>query len=89
LVFITKIHYSFIRSTLPSINSLGRWFGEPVRAAILQTNVIIHFIDLTNSCWYAVEMKIAYSGHHTGFSNKWKRISLFVKAASEAANWIF
>ncbi|KAF8685978.1 hypothetical protein HU200_043904 [Digitaria exilis] len=30
-----------ISSTLPSINSLGRWFGEPVRAAILQTNAFL------------------------------------------------
>ncbi|OAY67846.1 Protein arginine N-methyltransferase 5 [Ananas comosus] len=27
-----------ILSSLPSINSLGRWFGEPVRCAILQTS---------------------------------------------------
>ncbi|KAJ3696287.1 hypothetical protein LUZ60_001664 [Juncus effusus] len=27
-----------VLSSLPSINSLGRWFGEPVRAAILHTN---------------------------------------------------
>ncbi|XP_073010160.1 protein arginine N-methyltransferase 5 isoform X1 [Typha latifolia] len=27
-----------ILSSLPSVSSLGRWFGEPVRAAILQTN---------------------------------------------------
>uniref|UniRef100_A0A0D9VC33 Protein arginine N-methyltransferase n=1 Tax=Leersia perrieri TaxID=77586 RepID=A0A0D9VC33_9ORYZ len=38
---------SLIRSTLPSMNSLGRWFGEPVRAAILQTNAF-----LTNSRGY-------------------------------------
>ncbi|XP_008796923.1 protein arginine N-methyltransferase 5 [Phoenix dactylifera] len=27
-----------ILSTLPSVNSLARWFGEPVRAAIVHTN---------------------------------------------------
>ncbi|KAL6011743.1 Protein arginine N-methyltransferase 5 [Asimina triloba] len=27
-----------IRSSLPSANSLGRWFGEPVKAAIINTN---------------------------------------------------
>jgi hypothetical protein len=47
LVSITNIGHSFTRSTLPSINSLGRWFGEPVRAAILQTNVMISFIQWT------------------------------------------
>ncbi|PWZ25585.1 Protein arginine N-methyltransferase 5 [Zea mays] len=30
-----------ILSTLPSINSLARWFGEPVRAAILQTEAFL------------------------------------------------
>jgi hypothetical protein len=49
LVFITKICYPLARSTLPSINSLERWFGEPVRAAILQTNVMIPFINVMNS----------------------------------------
>jgi hypothetical protein len=42
VLMFTKIHSS-IRSTLPSINSLARWFGEPVRAAILQTEVITQF----------------------------------------------
>ncbi|KAL5647639.1 hypothetical protein ACJX0J_041994, partial [Zea mays] len=28
-------------STLPSINSLARWFGEPVRPAILQTEAFL------------------------------------------------
>ncbi|XP_010927141.1 protein arginine N-methyltransferase 5 [Elaeis guineensis] len=27
-----------VLSTLPSVNSLARWFGEPVRAAIIHTN---------------------------------------------------
>jgi hypothetical protein len=35
----------FIRSTLPSANSLGRWFGESVRAAIVNT-------DVRTSCGY-------------------------------------
>lgn len=30
-----------ISGTLTSMNSLGRWFGEPVRAAILQTNAFL------------------------------------------------
>ncbi|XP_054788673.1 protein arginine N-methyltransferase 1.5 isoform X2 [Prosopis cineraria] len=30
-----------IVSTLPSANSLGRWFGEPVRAAILNTDCFL------------------------------------------------
>lgn len=29
----------YSRSTLPSANSIGRWFGEPVRAAIIHTDV--------------------------------------------------
>jgi len=29
------------RSSLPSPSSLGRWFGEPVRAAIIDTDVSI------------------------------------------------
>ncbi|KAF0925098.1 hypothetical protein E2562_015388 [Oryza meyeriana var. granulata] len=52
-----------ILSTLPSMNSLGRWFGEPVRAAILQTNAF-----LTNARGYP-----CLSKHHqkllTGFFN--------------------
>ncbi|KAI9126675.1 hypothetical protein K1719_002271 [Acacia pycnantha] len=31
----------FIRSTLPSANSLGRWFGEPVRSAIISTDCFL------------------------------------------------
>uniref|UniRef100_A0A804MHS8 Thiolase C-terminal domain-containing protein n=1 Tax=Zea mays TaxID=4577 RepID=A0A804MHS8_MAIZE len=49
------------RSTLPSINSLARWFGEPVRAAILQTEAF-----LTNAKGYPCLSK----RHHsllTGF----------------------
>ncbi|XP_039117798.1 protein arginine N-methyltransferase 5 [Dioscorea cayenensis subsp. rotundata] len=30
-----------ILSSLPSINSIGRWFGEPVRAAIIHTNAFL------------------------------------------------
>ncbi|XP_042504353.1 protein arginine N-methyltransferase 1.5 [Macadamia integrifolia] len=30
-----------ILSSLPSANSLGRWFGEPVRAAIVHTNTFL------------------------------------------------
>ncbi|KAJ4826142.1 Protein arginine N-methyltransferase 1.5 [Turnera subulata] len=30
-----------IMSSLPSITSLGRWFGEPVRAAMISTDVVI------------------------------------------------
>ncbi|KAL0327656.1 UNVERIFIED_CONTAM: protein arginine N-methyltransferase 1.5 [Sesamum angustifolium] len=30
-----------ILSSLPSASSVGRWFGEPVRAAIINTNVVI------------------------------------------------
>lgn len=30
-----------ILSCLPSINSIGRWFGEPVRAAIIHTNAFL------------------------------------------------
>ncbi|ONM18331.1 Protein arginine N-methyltransferase 1.5 [Zea mays] len=50
-----------ILSTLPSINSLARWFGEPVRAAILQTEAF-----LTNAKGYPCLSK----RHHsllTGF----------------------
>lgn len=31
----------FIRSSLPSASSVARWFGEPVRAVIINTNVCI------------------------------------------------
>lgn len=37
--------YLSFRSSLPSPNSLNRWFGEPVRAAILLTDVIFDHID--------------------------------------------
>ena len=42
-VFVLSIYFIclFIRSSLPSANSLGRWFGESVRAAIINTDVII------------------------------------------------
>ncbi|KAK6918362.1 PRMT5, oligomerization domain [Dillenia turbinata] len=30
-----------VKSSLPSANSLGRWFGEPVRAAIIHTNAFL------------------------------------------------
>ncbi|CAN1132181.1 Protein arginine N-methyltransferase 1.5 [Linum perenne] len=31
-----------VLSSLPSVNSIGRWFGESVRAAIISTDVSIH-----------------------------------------------
>jgi hypothetical protein len=63
LVFITKVGYSLIRSTLPSMNSLGRWFGEPVRAAILQTNVTVLLIQLKMTCdLLSLEIRITLHG---------------------------
>ncbi|KAG8058083.1 hypothetical protein GUJ93_ZPchr0002g25818 [Zizania palustris] len=52
-----------ISSTLPSMNSLGRWFGEPVRAAVLQTNAF-----LTNSRGYPCLSK-RHQKLLTGFFN--------------------
>ncbi|XP_062224110.1 protein arginine N-methyltransferase 5-like isoform X3 [Phragmites australis] len=52
-----------ISSTLPSANSLGRWFGEPVRVAILQTNVF-----LTNAKGYPCLSK-RHQNLLTGFFN--------------------
>lgn len=52
-----------ISSTLPSMNSLGRWFGEPVRAAILQTNAF-----LTNARGYPCLSK-RHQKLLTGFFN--------------------
>ncbi|KAL6629183.1 hypothetical protein ACP70R_028948 [Stipagrostis hirtigluma subsp. patula] len=52
-----------ISSSLPSINSLGRWFGEPVRAAILQTNAF-----MTNSIGYPCLSK-RHQKLLTGFFN--------------------
>ncbi|KAK3152116.1 hypothetical protein QOZ80_2BG0154630 [Eleusine coracana subsp. coracana] len=52
-----------ISSTLPSINSLERWFGEPVRAAILQTNAF-----LTNARGYPCLSK-RHQKLLTGFFN--------------------
>nr|A2X0Q3.2 RecName: Full=Protein arginine N-methyltransferase 5; AltName: Full=Shk1 kinase-binding protein 1 homolog [Oryza sativa Indica Group] len=52
-----------VLSTLPSMNSLGRWFGEPVRAAILQTNAF-----LTNARGYPCLSK-RHQKLLTGFFN--------------------
>ncbi|TVU33485.1 hypothetical protein EJB05_25307 [Eragrostis curvula] len=52
-----------ISSTLPSMNSLGRWFGEPVRVAILQTNAF-----LTNARGYPCLSK-RHQKLMTGFFN--------------------
>ncbi|KAI7752505.1 hypothetical protein M8C21_015856 [Ambrosia artemisiifolia] len=30
-----------VLSSLPSVNSLGRWFGEPVKAAIVHTDIVL------------------------------------------------
>ncbi|KAF6156699.1 hypothetical protein GIB67_024025, partial [Kingdonia uniflora] len=54
-----------IWSSLPSGNSLGRWFGEPVKSAIIHTNVSISYCLLgaftfwinTNPC---IEKWLAY-----------------------------
>ncbi|KAL6888530.1 hypothetical protein ACP4OV_009556 [Aristida adscensionis] len=52
-----------ISSSLPSINSLVRWFGEPVRAVVLQTNAF-----LTNSKGYPCLSK-RHQKLLTGFFN--------------------
>uniref|UniRef100_A0A453N986 PRMT5 TIM barrel domain-containing protein n=1 Tax=Aegilops tauschii subsp. strangulata TaxID=200361 RepID=A0A453N986_AEGTS len=52
-----------ILSSLPSMNSLGRWFGEPVRAAILQTDAF-----LTNARGYPCLSK-RHQTLLTGFFN--------------------
>lgn len=52
-----------ILSTLPSVNSLGRWFGEPVRAAIIHTNSF-----LTNARGYPCLSK-RHQKLITGFLN--------------------
>ncbi|XP_010247166.1 PREDICTED: protein arginine N-methyltransferase 1.5 [Nelumbo nucifera] len=52
-----------ILSSLPSANSLGRWFGEPVRAAIVHTNTF-----LTNARGYPCLSK-RHQRLITGFFN--------------------
>jgi hypothetical protein len=41
LYLINDNNCMFSRSSLPSVNSLGRWFGETVAAAIINTDVSI------------------------------------------------
>lgn len=45
-LFMICSMFLFIRSTLPSANSLERWFGEPVRSAIISTDVRTPYVLL-------------------------------------------
>lgn len=62
-------HFLTVRSTLPSPNALGRWFGESVRAAIFSTDVIISII-------------FSRLNQYLRFPGLWKRLFIYFLSVS-------
>ncbi|PPR98342.1 hypothetical protein GOBAR_AA22328 [Gossypium barbadense] len=65
-----------ILSTLPSVNSIGRWFGEPVRVAIVHTDITRCFPGFL--MYYSLPV----------FPDKCTRLPMPVKEPSEANYWM-
>ncbi|KAL9400588.1 hypothetical protein Peur_009549 [Populus x canadensis] len=79
-----------ILSSLPSVNSLGRWFGEPVTAAIINMDVSIFWFpcDLLHAAPMMMWVLKGAIFNLPVFPNKWTGLSMPVKVPSEADYWV-
>jgi len=80
----------FSWSSLPLVNSLGCWFGEPVTAAIINMDVGILWFpcDLLHVAPMMMWVLNGAIFNLPVFPNKWTGLSMPVKVPSEADYWV-
>ncbi|KAG6783509.1 hypothetical protein POTOM_012958 [Populus tomentosa] len=79
-----------ILSSLPSVNSLGCWFGEPVTAAIINMDVSIFWFpcDLLHAAPMMMRVLNGAIFNLPVFPSKWTGLSMPVKVPSKADYWV-
>jgi hypothetical protein len=72
------------------VNSFGRWFGEPVTAAIINMDVSIFWFpcDLLHAAPMMMWVLNGVAFNLPVFPNKWMGLSMPVKVPSEADYWV-
>lgn len=86
--------YLLRRSSLPSLSSLARWFGEPVRAAIINSNVrslrgCPLFLHLVHLILLLFKVRKCYCSDSTVFSHQCPWLPLFVKTTPKSSDRVF